>query len=62
MITWEEIARDLYDTEAVAKMFDVDILTIPRWVKTKQFPKGKKIGPRKMFWLRSEIIRWIKTR
>lgn len=32
--------------------------TIYRWIKQDRFPKGHRIGPASVAWLRSEVLEW----
>ncbi len=45
--------------DQVREMVPKDKATIYRWIAKGDFPRGYRIGPGSVAWLRSEILEWM---
>lgn len=45
----------------VAKMLNVSIFTLYRWMRIGRFPRGAQYGPRVVGWNRSTVDAWLRS-
>ena len=50
------------ESELRAKILPVSRSTLWRWESNGDFPKRRKLGPRRVGWLRSDIDEWLQSR
>ena len=46
----------------VLKLIQVSRSTLNNWVKLGTFPAPRKLGPRVVAWVKSEVLEWCKSR
>jgi predicted DNA-binding transcriptional regulator AlpA len=51
----------VFDTDQLARFLNIDKHTIYRWRESREMPVGHKVSTKKIIWLKSEIIEWIKS-
>jgi prophage regulatory protein len=55
-------AEQMFSMPAVVAVTGASRSSIYSWVQQDIFPKPRKLGPRRVGWVRSEVEAWIKSR